>query len=322
MPGADLKIKKVLFISLTNLGDIILSTPVFEVISRAYPGAVIDVIAGPAGREIFCGQKNVGGILSHKPGKKFAERVEQFFSLRKNRYDLVVDLKNSFLPFLLTGDIKSLMPAVSGVSVHKKDEHLLRVSRIGIPSIGAVFPDYSSPADNKKASLILEDARGKRVVILNPGSKSHLKKWDTRNFARLADRLTALGGVAVLIVGGPEDRITADELKKGLARPVVDLVGGTTIGVLRALMKNASLVITNDSGPLHIASSVDAPVIAIFGPSDERKYGPLSSKRFVFTTDKKCRPCGRALCAAGPDEGCINTITVDDVYSKAVEFLS
>ncbi|MDD3089741.1 MAG: glycosyltransferase family 9 protein, partial [Candidatus Omnitrophica bacterium] len=80
-------------------------------------------------------------------------------------------------------------------------------------------------------------------------------------------------------------------------------------------------VVTNDSAPLHVASAVNTPTVAIFGPTDERRYGPLSVKSRVVTPSVPCRPCGRALCSTGPDEGCISQISVNEVFRAAKELL-
>ena len=89
------------------------------------------------------------------------------------------------------------------------------------------------------------------------------------------------------------------------------------IGIIKLL----PLYVTLDSAPLHIALSLNKKVIAIFGPTDEKKYGPLAEKRKVIKPEKTCRPCEKALCAIGPDEGCIIEVTVDAVFEAAKELL-
>jgi len=102
----------------------------------------------------------------------------------------------------------------------------------------------------------------------------------------------------------------------------LNLCGKTTIGELACLMDRCDLVITNDSAPLHIASAVNSPSLALFGPSDEKKYGPLSDKNIVVKTSPRCRPCEKALCHAGPEEGCMPEIEVEEVFNAARRLLT
>jgi ADP-heptose:LPS heptosyltransferase len=133
----------------------------------------------------------------------------------------------------------------------------------------------------------------------------------------LAEELDCL----VLICGNEDDRDVVKQVVSFAEKEHVDLCCKTSIGVLSELMRRSDIVITNDSAPLHMASAVNAPTIAIFGPSDESKYGPLSEKSRVLKPDIPCRPCGKALCAIGPDEGCIGRVNVDEVFEAAKELL-
>lgn len=312
-------IKKILLISLSNLGDIILSTPVLTRLHKEFTGAKIDIIAGAPAEDVFKGHPAVNKMILRYRRPGFLERVQQISALRKEKYDLVVDLKNSMLPFILGARSRSSFAAGQGVQ-HKKMEHLSKIRNIVSGDLdGSGFYLPEDPDGLSRIDGV--DAGGPKRVVVNPGAKSHLKRWPARNFAELSDRIIKDTGARVFITGASEDKRTVSEMIDLMEEKPVDLCSRTSLGVLAALMRRSHLVVTNDSAPLHVASAVNAPTIAIFGPTDEKKYGPLSDRHKVFTPGVKCRPCEKALCAEGPDPGCIPRVGVDEVFTEAKKML-
>jgi lipopolysaccharide heptosyltransferase II len=325
------KVSSILFITLSNLGDIILTTPVLEKLCDEFPGATIDVVTGPAGREIFAAHPAVKNVIVYEKRASFEKMLQFILDLRSRRYDLTVDLKNSLAPYLIgtrfrtnmfKGGVKSLFKSRGNIPVHKKEEHLSRLAGLGIDvSRNVRFFVPTSDEDRYFADKIIPSGNHSEKVVINPGAKSHLKRWDAGKFAGLSDRLITELGCEVFICGNEDDRQTVQRVKSSITKPVTDLCCKTTVGSLYELMKKADLVITGDSAPLHLASASGAPTIAVFGPSDERKYGPLADKSRVIKPDVPCRPCEKALCAIGPDEGCISRITVDEVFEASKKIL-
>ncbi len=322
-------IKSILFITLSNLGDIILTTPVIEKLYEEFPTARIDVITGAPGQEIFQHHPAVDNVTVYDKRRSLKERIWDILDLRRKRYDLAVDLKNSLVPYLIGARVKvGLFKKIPGpgkkcVIRHKKEEHLSRLLSLGIEA----FSDtrFFVPVTDEDRDLIngiLDSDRDKKTVVINPGAKSHLKRWDAAKYAELADRLVSKTGCRVFLTGNEDDTEVIRRVMSQVKEPVTDLCGKTSVGALSELIRRADLFITNDSAPLHIASAVNTPTIAIFGPSDEQKYGPLADGSRVITPDVPCRPCGTALCAIGPDEGCISRVEVDEVFRAAEEMLS
>jgi len=321
-------VKSILLISLSNLGDIILTTPVLDKLCNEFSGAEIDVVTSVVGKEVFASHNRVAKVIVYKKRQNLRDRIRFIKDLRIAKYDLVIDLKNSFLPYLIGSKyrsslISSTIFSLKNIkkSLHKKDEHLSKI----IPFVKDSFKDshFFVPIREKDKEFIhkiLESVSHEHIVIISPGAKSHLKRWDAKKYALLSDRLVSELGCKVFVVGNDDDLEVVDKFLLSAKEPVTDLCGKTSIGALSLLMKRAALVITNDSAPLHIASSVNAHVIAIFGPTDEKKYGPLSKLNRVIKPIAQCRPCEEALCKIGPDEGCIQRITVEEVFEKAKEF--
>lgn len=322
------KVKKILLISLSNLGDVILTTPVFQKLREEFPDAAVDVVIGPAGKELFEGCPSVRDIIVSEKHRSLTGRRRYMAMLRGKRYDMAVDLKNTLVPLFLGTQCRSRIFFLSKLNfprekkpLHKKDEHLLKLRDMEIDTGGAGFLVPVKDKDKTAVDKILGGAAGSRLVVINPGAKSHLKRWSVRKYAELSDRLVSELGCSVFIIGNEDDRDVIRTFTAAISQPVKDLCCRTSVGELMELMSRVSLVITNDSAPLHMASAVNAPTVAIFGPSDEQKYGPLSGKNKVVKPDVPCRPCRKALCATGPDEGCLAMVEVDEVFTAAKKLL-
>lgn len=315
------EIKSILFITLSNLGDIILTTPVLERLCDAFPEAVIDVITGEAGKELFISHQAVRDVIVNKRRQSLLERLRLVLKLRSKKYDAVVDMKNSLIPYLIGAKIHSRF-SIPGIC-HKREEHLSKLFALGIaPFINNRF--FMPEPDNKEKDYIkslISHIGGKKVIIVNPGAKSHLKRWPADKYAELSDRLTMETGCYIFVIGNADDRETIKVFISNKKEGFTNLCRKTSIAGLGELMKTADLVITNDSAPLHIASAQNARTIAIFGPTDERKYGPLAPNSKVISPSVSCRPCEKAQCAKGIAEGCIEGIAVDDVFQIAEKLL-
>ncbi len=316
------QIKTILFITLSNLGDIILTTPVLEKLHDEFPGARVDVVTGAPGRDIFTAHPAVREVIDAKSCRGALGRMRQVFEFRRRRYDLVVDLKKSLVPYLIGAKFRPRAFVRRMPALHKRDEHLSTLAGLVVdPFSDTRF--FIPVMDDEKNYIgkVMAPEEGRKTVVINPGAKSHLKRWDEAKYAALSDRLVSELGCRVFMTGTEDDAEAVSRLIERVKEPVTDLCRKTSIGALAELMRRADLVITNDSAPLHVASAVNAPTVAIFGPSDERKYGPLADRSRVIKPDVPCRPCGRPLCAKGPEEGCISRVTVENVFRAAVDVL-
>jgi len=320
------KVKSILFITLNNLGDIVLTTPVFLGLCRNFPGAVIDVVTGGAAEEIFVSHPGVRRVDVHRRRLSIIQRLPVVWALRKKRYDLVIDLKNSLLPNLIGAryhrKLTSLIlePVKRKIRWHKKEEHLARLAELGIEV--PVSSDFYIPEteENKKYVSEVMGSCGK-AVILNPGSKSHLKRWPAEKFAELGDKLSSELGCGIFLIGNEADKEVIERVKRGMKAPFVDLCSRTSVSCLYSVMKRSALVVTGDSAPLHVASAAGVPAVAIFASTDEVRYGPLSAGSKVVVSKVKCRPCNLANCASGYETGCITDIETEEVYRAALGIL-
>jgi len=318
------KIKSILFISLSNLGDIILTTPVFLKLHDEFPKAKIDVITGAPGKAIFVHHPAVREVTVPKRPRTFGSRLRQVVELRRRRYDLVVDMKNSLIPYIVGARFHSRLSLPftgKGLVRHKTVEHLARLSGlVDEPFSNTSFFIPATDAEKDCAAITARNEE-KKIVIVNPGAKSPLKRWGVAKYTELTDRLVSELDCKVLIIGNEDDREVVQRLVFGVKSHVTDLCCKTSLGVLSELMRHVDLVITNDSAPLHVASASGVPAIAIFGPTDERKYGPLAERSVVVAPKISCRPCDSPRCVTGPAEGCISRVKVEEVFEAAKKLL-
>ncbi|TAM39813.1 lipopolysaccharide heptosyltransferase II, partial [bacterium] len=179
-----------------------------------------------------------------------------------------------------------------------------------------------NPEDKKYIDDILprhESGNEDKLIVVAPGARSDIKRWDKENFRRLCLALNQEGWQVVL-AGDAGDKPVCDYITEGSGAKIIDLCAKTTIGQLAALLMKARLLITNDSAVMHLASYLNVPVAAIFGPTDEKKYGPWSQKCIAIKKDIFCRPCEKAQCSFGT-LACLSSIRPEDALSQVRSLL-
>jgi heptosyltransferase II len=310
---------KILFITLSNIGDCILTLPVLDSLREKYPLAKITCLVSPRSREIFANNPAIEKIIVFDKHIKLIDKIKLFFSLSKEKFDIVVDLRNSFFgAFLPAKKRSSPLRWIPGKIKHAKDRHLF----------WAGFSDYS--IKNKKHQSLIITAQDSeyiqgildgeklgdstKLIVVAPGSRSLIKCWDKQNFSQLCSQLIQEGW-QVILVGDKADQPICAYVKERSSAGILDLCARTTIGQLAALLKKAQLLITNDSAVMHLASYLGVAVVSIFGPTDEKTYGPWSEKSIAIKKDIFCRPCKKAQCRFG-SLLCLTCIKPQDVLGQ------
>ena len=308
---------------------------------------------------VDCGPVGSGPSASSGHGSRYSWR--EYFDLvgriRAGGYEACFVLDRSplisLLPYLggipqrvgldSQGRGFSLTVGVPVVGIrHETELYLDTVRAVGVEVKGprAEIPAlefYPSEEDRRHVAemLALSPAEGLRaapqvpLAVIhpaggsNPGMTLSAKRWPPQRFAALADRLTEERGAQVCLVGGPYDRPIAAAIKDGMGYELHDLTGQLTFGQLGALLERCDLFIGHDTGAMHLAVAVGAPVVAIFGPSDPRMYGPYGKNSVTLWHDVGCNPCllrGR-WDAACRRFRCIEAVTVEEVWQAAITLL-
>ena len=157
------------------------------------------------------------------------------------------------------------------------------------------------------------------VCVIHPAARWVAKRWPAERFASVADRLSKEGWCVILVAAAAQREESAEVSRLARSR-LIDLVGQTTLPQLAALLGRASVLATNDSGPMHLAAAVGTPVVAIFGPTDPRKVGPYGPGHAVMTAPVDCSPCSRQRCVQG--SACLNAIGVNEVVQAVSQHVS
>lgn len=307
-------VKRILVITLSNVGDIILTTPVIRTLTKEFPGARIDVMMGPAGKEIFEKDPGIFKVIIYDKHMPIASKRRLQLKLKKLKYDLVIDIRNTIFPLLIGPKFRTAtIQRFPAHIVHRCERHLYRLKSLGIENFEKRPYIFIPREDDEYVDRLLKETGIARpIVVINPGAKSHLKRWTAQGFADVADRLIAECGNDVIFIGLGEDMAVVDDIIKRMKKGPHNFVNRTNIRQLAGLLGRAKLLITNDSAPLHLGCAVGTKVLALFGPTNPDKYGPTGEYDTVIKEKLSCAPCESATCKHNYE--CMKLISPDAVF--------
>lgn len=322
-------INTILFITLSNIGDCLLTLPALDYLRQTLPQAKITVMVGPRPKEIFEDNPNIDYFIVYDKHTKLGQKLRLFLELEKQRFDMVVDLRNTLFGMLLPARYKiSPLLAIPKNIKHMRLRHLFKIQSLKFKTQNFDYSKkesfYIKPEDE---DYIRETLMKNRISELDPifvvsaGAKSHTKRWPAHNFAKLIARLAEEFKAKVILVGDKEDARIAKHIVESSIYPILDLCGKTSITQLASLLKKAKVLISNDSAVMHLASYLNVAVVTIFGPTDDAKYGPWSSNREVVKREIFCRPCEKAQCKFNT-LGCMHLVKVDDALRAITKLFS
>lgn len=311
------EVRRILVITLSNVGDIILTTPVIQTLVKTFHEARIDVMVGPAGKEIFERDPNIFKVIIYDKHLPIAEKRRLQLKLKKLKYDLVVDIRNTVFPLLIGPKYRtSAIHKFPKAAIHRKERHLHLLRSLGIEELEERSYVHITKEDEGYVTGLLEDCNIRApIVVINPGAKSHLKRWTEEGFALIADRIMSECAADIIFVGLKEDETIVNGITGRMKNKAHSFVNKTNIRQLGSLLKRAKLLVTNDSAPLHLGCAVGTNVLAIFGPTDPAKYGPTGEFDTVIKKQLSCSPCETAVCVHNYE--CMKLITPDEVFDAA-----
>lgn len=316
------KIKKILIVSLSNVGDCILTMPVLASLKKAFPLAGISVVVGPSAKGVFENDKRIDEVIVYNKRTRFKDKLRFIGELKKKNYELVVDLRGSLIPLLLGSRYSTGIFRNGRKGVHKMDEHLSRVKQLGIEPASAKESLHIDETSEEYAYDFLRNeglAPNETLIGMAAGAKSLIKRWPKENYARLADMLAQSYKAKVVLFGSADETALNHEIKGLMKSNAVLASGKTTISQLISLIRRLDLLVTNDSAALHIASLLGVPQVAIFGPTDHKKYGPLGKRDIVIRKALKCSPCEVAQCNKRLE--CMTEVSPEEVFAAAASVL-
>jgi heptosyltransferase III len=280
------KIERILFISLSNVGDIVLTFPVFDALREMFPSARISVVVGPKGRSFFEGNPHVDELIIYNKRSSWPEQWQWLLKLRVHSFDLVVDLRNSFLPFLIKARHRT-WPVFGRAKVHMKEKHLGRLTSIvgALPTVHHRYAITPSKRDKGTAQHLLMGVTD--LVLIAPGAADHRKRWSEEGFFKVITFLVKERGQKVVVVGDLKDKAVITRILKEVPSGVFNLCAMTSLTELACVVDHCKAAVVNDSGVMHLCSYYNVPTVSLFGPTDPFFYGPWSKESRVvrFNTE-------------------------------------
>lgn len=271
----EVRPKRFLIVSLSNIGDVVLTTPVITQIAAAYPGALITVVSGPKAAPLLAASRSVHRFVIYDKRASLKEKLLFALSLRKDRYEAVIDLRNTAIPFLVSARLRSpLFRQHREISMRAR--HLEVLKWTGIPAREPA-PAFDFFNDSETASAVSKlKARGvpdKGWILAAAGAASSQKRWPLDRYSEVIRNLLNLSSRPVLLIGDKNERSYVEPLCNIDPSRVVNFAGETTLRETAALIARCDLLLTNDSAAMHLGHELKRKVAAIFGPTNADAYG-------------------------------------------------
>lgn len=313
------------------VGDVILSLPALRDIRRAHPEARLSVLARSWVADLYRVVPEVDDVVESRGHLADAASV-------KDRFDRAILLPNSFATALALwrggvperwgyatdgrGPLLTRRTPVPANSRGRSQVYYYRAMLEGLGMDTGGPPDASlQPLDEwRERGAALLDDEGPWIGV-NPGAfYGSAKRWMPERFAATAEIVARRAGARVAIVGGPAERPLGEAIARGLDAPVRVLCGATTLGELVGVLSLTRLLLTNDSGPMHVAAALGIPLVAVYGSTDWRETPPVGPRSRIVREETECAPCLLRECPI--DHRCMTRVGVDRVAGQALELLA
>ncbi len=340
----------ILIVKLSAIGDVIHTLPSLAALRRCYPQAHITWIVEEAASDLLVDHPMLDRVLVSRR-KRWVLDLRQgtnrravlreisglLRALRDRSYDLVIDFHGLFKSavfVLLSGGKRKLgydsmqegsrlflnETIPEDMTKHAVERYLDFPRHLGCDTAKPEFPIALHESHFQHVRELLAEKKvdtGRGFVGVSPVAYWETKLWDEAKFAALCDLIVKEIGLPAVFTGeSPEGPIAS--IRTLMQAPSASVAGETSLRELAALYKTASVLLTTDSGPMHLAAAVGTPVVALFGPTSPERTGPYGDGHVVIRRGLPCSPCFRKTCDTME---CMKTISVDEVFQAVRERL-
>lgn len=344
--------KHILIVVVAGIGDLVMASKSIRAMRRAFPDAHLHLLTSSEAAPLAADDPYLDAVWSF-PIRQFRSRksmvLEMFrtiMRLREIRFHTAVNLyrvvsrpgalRMGLLFALLKADAKVGHDSKGfGMFLHKKApaeifqnrhfvEAMMDIALLagGVPDHDAIEVFWDQGIEKKWEPLFRNDKPGRTTRIgINPGSDRPEKRWDPQRYASVADALAEKLGAAIFILGGPGEESIASTIQDAMKHPAMSLAGKLTLDELAYVLSRLDLLITNDSGPMHMAAAAKTRVAAIFGPEDPVYTRPYASpdKYRIVQAGVPCRPCTGKKCERPL---CMDLVKPPDVLRACLDLLN
>ena len=321
--------EKILLIRLSSLGDIVLTTPAIRAIRAHYPNSYIAMLVAKQSADVLRQNPHLNEIIQFNrtaKDKDTGEMLRILRILRQRKFALTFDfqrkLRTELLMYLSGASERVGKGMLCTLRVpeqdnkHATDHYFDLLHAAGIPAQDHKLEMFLSNTERADACYTFEEAGISEIQLkvgLFPGAGWKLREWMPERFAAIGDRLVKHYDAQVIIFGGPKERELVNNVKNLMQHTSATFAGNLQIRQLAACVEKCDLFLTNDTGPMHIASAVGTRTVALFGPGNHIRFQPVGETHTIIRHDVPCSPC-KQFTDKCKDNICMKGITVDEVW--------
>ena len=337
------QINKILIIRTAYVGDVIMTLPVLKPLKEKFTEAKIDFVTAHNAAELLKGNPYIHNIYPFNPFWFYKSSLMDYLKFmrrfQKETYDLIIETRGDIRELMMiVSRLKSKIKisyAVGGGSYflthvvpfqnvkHRVEYHLDLVRYLGCEANKIDWNIYLQKDEIDRIDCILAEnnIRGEFITV-HPGSRLPLKIWLSERYAQLCNLINHFFRLPVLILGAPNEKELIDKIISDLNFIPINLVSKLSLRELAGLLSRCRLFICNDSAPMHLAAVMNAPTVAIFGPSKSQETKPYGNISRVVGKDLLCRKsCDEHHCHNGSYQACMKAISVEDVFAAVKELM-
>lgn len=340
--------KNILILKPSSLGDIVLALPALTALRKSFPKAKISWFVRLAFASLLENHPYLTEIITFD--RKFLSKawfhlgalgalISLIMQLRRSKFDVIFDFQGLFrtaaLAWLSGCKKRYGMANARELAhifythkieqdddcIHAVDYYLKIIKAAGATNTDVQFelPVTPAEADSAEKLIASHGIKSEEYVVFVPGSAHRDKCWPAERFAALADRITSQFGLPIIAVGTESEKSIVEKIKNATDVPIANFAGRTSLRELIALVRAAKLVISNDTGPGHIAAALGTPLVMMFSWSNPARIAPYGRPECMVAREPYSR--GPKIKSTNPKHN-VRTITVDEVYQKVCEQLS
>ncbi len=336
--------KSILILKPSSLGDVLQAIPVLRLLRRRFPSAHIAWWVDASLVPLLKGDPDLSEVIPFqrrtlRTWKGFWEFARSVLRMRRARFDWVIDLqglaRSSMVSWVVNGELTigvddpregaaalyDLYVPRPSASTHAVEWYLSVLTRLGVP----IHEPFDWLPKVQAISTDLESrwpVNGHRWIALQPGARWWNKRWPVEHFQDLIRQLgRADASLRFVILGGGEDVDLGARLSEALPDRCLDLTGRLTLAETIEWLRRCSVMVTNDTGPMHAGAALGTPIIGLFGPTDPRRTGPYGQESTAVRLGLSCSPCLKQRCRHPQVMECLRGITPATVAGKVRESL-
>ena len=342
--GKPTHLKRILIIRLSAMGDVLLTTPLLRMVKNHFPGIQIDFLVKKRYEPLLCSNPHLNRLLTFSSEKGFSEVRRLIHQVRMTKYDCIFDLqmnlRSLFFRLFSRGEMKiryRLGRWDRFLLVHWRKHLNKDFKPVPLRYLESISP-WGVEDDQKGLELTIDEEAKRSVasnlrnrdigdvedyVVLAPGAGHWTKRWPAENFAQVGSHFCKKGK-PVILVGGIEDKRVCRTVEKNMDLAPRNLAGELSLRETAAFLDNAALLISNDTGIMHMGAALGKRVVGIFGPTPRHLgFMPFRTSSIVVERPLFCRPCSFHGSESCPQDHfqCMKQIHSSDVIRSAETLL-